>query len=1088
MVERETIMKYKMQGVATRTSLAYWLLSMLYILFSEEILLSFTHDPNLLSTISLYKGWGFVTVTAILLYFTLRGQLSRWDREAAAREKAEKELKASEERFSKSFHSSPAAMLITDRVTGKIVDLNQAWLRLTGFHRKDIIGRTLLETGLVRESVHELLQPMKKGSVPRAEPLESVIFTSSGRALTVLISREELETNGVQYILAALEDITARKQAEAELKHTVSQLNATLESTADGILVVDRSGRISGYNHRFIDLWAVPDETIATREEANVFAHMRSLLAAPEDFRSRMESLRIRPEEESDDVVALRDERIFECSSRPQKLEGGPAGRVWSFRDISAREQAQHELRTLYRAIEQSDDIIFMTDPDGMITYINPAFERIYGYAKSEAIGKSPRILKSGTIRQSQYEAFWQAIRSGKSLKTEYLNKRKDGSFIPVESSVSPIFGAENRLVGFMALQKDVSERKRSEEQLLIRDYAIQSSISAIALAGMNEKIIFANDTCVRLWGYRDSSEMLGKELSSFVSSGERAVKLLEAVREGRSYVGEEVARRVDGTLFDVEVFANVVMSRDGYPLCIMVSFVDITEKKVAERKLRESEEQFRLISENVADLIALLDVTGRRIYNSPSYKSILGDPAQLKGTDSFQEVHPADRERLWKVFQDTVSSGHGQRAEYRLMTRDGKLRYIESQGSVIRDDQGNVRRVLVVSRDITEKKQLEEQLLRAQRMESIGTLAGGVAHDLNNVLSPIMLAVDILGRKLTSPTDKRLLESLERSARRGRDIVKQVLTFARGIEGEHVLVQPKHVIREIESIIHETFPKSIDLAMDISPDLKPLHGNATQVHQVLLNLVVNARDAMPTGGKMGIVADNVTIDEQYARMRVDARPGDYVRIAVKDSGHGIPRDIIDKIFDPFFTTKDVGKGTGLGLSTVMGIVKAHNGFVDVVSEHGQGATFIVHFPAAKIGAGEGVEAAMTSLPQGRGEMILVVDDESSICEITKATLEANGYAVLIANEGTEAVSRFVEHKDQVNLVLIDMMMPYMDGPSTIRALKTLNPWVRVVAMSGLSENEELLRNSSLGVKGFLPKPYTAQKLLKIIADALSNV
>ncbi len=1086
-VQRNTTMKQRMRDVATRTSLAYWFLSMLYILFSEEILLSFTHDPNLLSKISVYKGWGFVTVTAILLYSTLRRQLSRWDREAVAREKAEKELKLSEERFSKSFHSSPAAMLITERATAKIVDVNQACLRLTGFHRKDMIGQTAHEIGLVRDPEHALLHPAQHGAMAETDGRETEIHSCSGNMLTVLVSWEEMETNGVQYSVAALEDITARKSMELELKHTVSQLHATLESTADGILVVDHAGTISGFNHRFIELWRVREEAIRGRDEASVMEHVCSLLAAPDVFRSRMEALRLRPEEECDEIVDLRDGRVLECTSQPQRLEGAPVGRVWSFRDVTARQRAEFEIRTLYRAIEQSEDIIFMTDPEGVITYVNPAFEKVYGFPKSEAVGKTPRILKSGTIPQQQYAAFWQAIKGGKSLKTEYLNKSRNGSFIPVESSVSPVFSTDNRLIGFIAHQKDVSERKRAEEQLLIRDYALQSSTSAIALAGINEKIIFANEACVRLWGYRDAEEVHGKDLQSFISSGERAAKLLEAVREGRPFVGEEVARRKDGSLFDVEVVANMVVSRDGYPLCIMASFVDITEKKAAERKLKESEEQFRLISENVADLIALLDVNGKRIYNSPSYLNILGDPKVLKGTDSFIEVHPADRERIRQLFEETVATGRGQRAEYRLMMSDGRSRYIESQGSVIRDDKGKVSRVLVVSRDITEKKLLEEQLLRSQRMESIGTLAGGVAHDLNNVLSPIMLAIDILGKKLNSPADKQLLESLERSARRGRDIVKQVLTFARGIEGEHSLLQPKHVIREIESIIRETFPKSIELRMEVAPDLRPLYGNATQLHQVLLNLVVNARDAMASGGRLAIIANNVDIDEQYSRMRVDVRPGSYVRITVKDSGHGIPRDVIDKIFDPFFTTKDVGKGTGLGLSTVMGIVKGHQGFVDVSSEIGIGANFAVYFPAAQMTEGEGADSALPSLPQGHGEVVLVVDDESSICEITKATLEANGYGVLIANEGTEAVAQFVQHKDGIDLVLIDMMMPYMDGPSTIRALKTLDPWIRVVAMSGMTENEELLRSSSLGVRGFLAKPYTAQKLLKTIFDALSS-
>ncbi len=510
--------------------------------------------------------------------------------------------------------------------------------------------------------------------------------------------------------------------------------------------------------------------------------------------------------------------------------------------------------------------------------------------------------------------------------------------------------------------------------------------------------------------------------------------------------------------------------------------------RKAAEEALRKNEEQFRLITENVEDLIAVLDLEGRRVYNSPSYAKILGDPVSLLGTDSFGEIHPDDREGVKRVFDETVRSGIGQRSEYRFLKNDGGIRYIESQGSVIRDSAGKITNVLVVSRDITEKKKLEQQFLRAQRMESIGTLAGGIAHDLNNVLAPIMLSMQILRRKYKEEPDFKLLETIEAAAQRGVGMVKQVLTFARGgVEGQHVSLQVNYLINEIEKIIKETFPRSIRIAIHLPKGLWPVLGDATQLHQVLMNLCVNARDAMPNGGTLTLEMENSRIDEQYARMHTEARAGNYVMLSVSDTGSGIPPEIKDKIFEPFFTTKEIGKGTGLGLSTVQGIIRQHGGFIKVYSETGRGTKFQIYLPAQESDKAEGrEEVKRRPLRHGKGELILIVDDEASIQEITKATLESCGYRTLSAGDGTEAVTIYVQHPTEVALVITDMMMPFMDGPATIQAIRKINPTVKIIATSGIGENEKVMKLSGNGVV-FLQKPYTAETLLTTLANMLQG-
>ncbi|MEW6735392.1 MAG: response regulator [Acidobacteriota bacterium] len=424
---------------------------------------------------------------------------------------------------------------------------------------------------------------------------------------------------------------------------------------------------------------------------------------------------------------------------------------------------------------------------------------------------------------------------------------------------------------------------------------------------------------------------------------------------------------------------------------------------------------------------------------------------------------------------------------ELHQMTREGREIIVESYWTLLRDDQQNPKSILTVNIDITEKKRLAAQFLRAQRLESIGTLAGGIAHDLNNVLAPILMAVQLLRRKFHDEQSQRLLNTLETSAERGADLVKQVLSFAKGGEGEPVIVQPKHLIQDIEKILNETLFKSIEIEASVAKDLLPVMGDATQLHQVLMNLCVNARDAMPAGGKLTVSAENTVLDEHYARMNREARPGRFVLIKVTDTGKGIPYEIIDKIFDPFFTTKEVGQGTGLGLSTTLAIVKSHGGFINVYSEVGKGTQFKIYLPAAESSQSKAETVPQSHLPAGAGELILVVDDEASIREITKATLEAYGYEVLTANDGAEAIAIYAENRNRIAAVITDMMMPYMDGPATIRAMQKLDPNVTIIAASGLVVNTHTQEATNPRVKAFLPKPYTAETLLEVLKSVISS-
>ena len=369
--------------------------------------------------------------------------------------------------------------------------------------------------------------------------------------------------------------------------------------------------------------------------------------------------------------------------------------------------------------------------------------------------------------------------------------------------------------------------------------------------------------------------------------------------------------------------------------------------------------------------------------------------------------------------------------------------------------------------------------------MESVGRLAGGIAHDLNNILAPILMAAPLLREEAASPESRSLLDTVEKSAQRGANIVKQLLTFARGTDGQKIPVPPARLFKDMVAMIQETFPKSVSLSTRLSPDWGAMRAAPTRLRQVLLNLCVNARDALSEGGAITLSAENLMIDDCYARMTPEAKTGPHVVLQVADTGTGMPAEILDKIFDPFFTTKAPEHGTGLGLATVLGIVKSHGGFIQVESIVGRGTWVRVYLPASLAGPALSAEMQCPALPKGQGELILVVADEASIRNVTGLILERHGYRVLLAKEGTEAIALFTQRRDEIQLVLADLMMPIMDGVATIRVLRGMSSQLKIIAASGAASKSRLGDLTDLPVQESLQKPYTAELLLTTLHRVL---
>jgi two-component system cell cycle sensor histidine kinase/response regulator CckA len=506
----------------------------------------------------------------------------------------------------------------------------------------------------------------------------------------------------------------------------------------------------------------------------------------------------------------------------------------------------------------------------------------------------------------------------------------------------------------------------------------------------------------------------------------------------------------------------------------------EIAERKGADERLHEQAG----IIDRARDAIIVRDFTSDRItmWNRGAEHLYGWSAAEAIGRPMRELIFAEANDRA-TLLEQLVSTGefHG---EIKHQAKDGREVIVEARVTLIRNEEGAPRLVLGINTDITERKKLETQLIRAQRLESIGTLASGVAHDLNNVLAPILMCSEMLRTDHAGGDSGRLLALIEESARRGAAIVKQVLTFARGVEGERVMINASHLVQEMTDVAQRTFPKAIQITGRYPENLWSIKGDPTQLHQVLLNLSVNARDAMPAGGTITIDAENFVVDEHYASMTPEAKTGPHVQLRVSDTGSGISRAVIDRMFDPFFTTKEIGKGTGLGLSTVLGIVKSHGGFISVQSEIGSGTIFKILLPADQ--SGEIVRPPAVSFEplSGGGELLLIVDDEPGMLQITRMILEKHNYRVLWANDGLEALAIIAQEKDPIEMVLTDIAMPYMDGLALIRAIKKMRPGMTFIASTGQEETHSA-QLQALGVPSFLAKPYDTPTLLTTVRDAL---
>ncbi|HUJ82680.1 MAG TPA: PAS domain S-box protein, partial [Candidatus Acidoferrales bacterium] len=738
---------------------------------------------------------------------------------------------------------------------------------------------------------------------------------------------------------------------------------------------------------------------------------------------------------------------------------------------------------------------IAFVDTKNIVLRINREFTRIFGYDAAESVGRNLDDLVVPEEKKEEGKWLDDEAEHGAITSIETVRRRKDGSRIEVSLLVSPVNVAENQIAVY-CIYRDITRRKRAEEEVRESEerYRRLVELSPDAVwVRRGENIIFINSAGVRLLGATSPEQVIGKAALDFLHPSHREIaarRMAELQLPGNTVPFlEEKFVRLDGSVVDVEVAA--ASFKVGRDTASQVIVHDLTERKRAERELLAAETRFRLLVEQLPAItyMAGFGADGVWSYVSPQIEATLGfTPAEWMADPQlwFQRLHPDDVAKVIGLEEKCRASGQPYSAEYRLQARNGTYRWFTDIATVVRDANG-VESLQGVMTDVTETKLLEAQFRQSQKMEAVGQLAGGIAHDFNNLLMVIRGHTDLL---LNSGVEqpRESIKQIQKAADRAASLTRQLLAFSRMQVLQPEVLDLNQVVGDMASMIERLFGSNIELVFETEPELGRVRADAGQVEQVLLNLAVNARDAMPSGGRLTIRTENARFAPGDARPLPIIGDGDYAALIVKDTGEGMDTETQARIFEPFFTTKEKGRGTGLGLATVYGIVKQSGGFIIVDSAPGRGATFTIYLP--RVAAPETVATtAQPSMTTRHGaETILVVDDETGIRDLAAEYLAGCGYTVLTAAGGIEARDLLAKYDGPVHVLLTDTVMPRMNGHELVQTIVALRPEIKVIYMSGYLEFNASAHLQSGDGALYIQKPFGLDALGKIVRAALESV
>lgn len=679
-------------------------------------------------------------------------------------------------------------------------------------------------------------------------------------------------------------------------------------------------------------------------------------------------------------------------------------------------------------------------------------------------------------------------MESGHAVEFEETSIRSDGKHIYL-SSKFPLRDPDGKVYGLAALCADITEMRQIEDRLRHQELLMREAGDLAHVGGWEFDAATGQGhwtaECARIHEVESVSALSAKEGLTFFRGEhlERIEKAMHhAIEHGTPYDLELEMVTAKGNRKWVRTICHPIEDK-GKVIRMRGALQDITERKRAEELLRRQSGALQA----AANAIVITDHEGIIQWVNPAFSRISGyaeSEAVGRNPRDLMKSGAQDAD-FYRGLWTTITSGRVWQGEIINRRKDGTTYHEEMTITPIRDDQGAITHYVAIKQDITERKSMEAQLLRTQRLESVGRLASGIAHDLNNILTPVLLSPAILREVVQEPTARAIIDSIENNAQRGADIVRQLLTFGRGLETERSALPLRTLIRDMVKIMNETFPRNITVRTELTPDVILIKGDATQLHQLLMNLCVNARDAMPEGGHLTIRLQGAVVEAGLVSIYPWVAPGPHALLTITDTGTGIPQEHLDKIFDPFFTTKPPGEGTGLGLSTALGIVRGHNGFMEVDSRIGQGTTFRIYLPQSATATFSTEQQVLEPLVQGSGQRLLVVDDEASVRNVIGEILKRNGYQVDFARHGREALEIMEKNPDRHQAVITDLMMPVMDGWSLIKALRARPSVCKIITLSGYLPQPDWMDQARALTDGVLIKPCSAEHLLNLLNDVL---
>ncbi|MGD1046381.1 MAG: PAS domain S-box protein [Bacteroidota bacterium] len=1012
-------------------------------------------------------------------------------KEKNARRRAEESLRESEDRYRNIVELSPDPIFVHS--DGKIVFVNSAALKLFGAKAPDeIVGKSALDFVHpdYREFALNRIQKIYSEGLPSTNAEEKFI-RFDGTTIDVEVSSIPCTFSGRKAVQGVIRDITERKRAE----ENVRKLSRAVEQSPASVIITDIKGDIEYVNPKFTQLTGYTLEEVSGKNPRilqsgetlhDQYTHMWKLILAGMEWRGEFHNKKKNGELywESASLSPIFDENSTITHFLAVK------------EDITERKRAEEELRETRDYLENllsfANAPIMVWDSDFKITRFNLAFERLTGYTMYDVLGMHPEILFPVDMREDLSALISRTSDGENLISIEMPIRCKDGSVRTVVWNTANIYATDDKtIIATIAHGQDITNRKLAEEALQESELRFRS-LYENATVGLyrttpDGNILLANPALVKMLGYTSFQKLAERNLEKdgFESSNQRKKFLEKIERDGEINGCDSKWIRQDGTAIFVLESARAVRDSQGKTLYYDGTVEDITERKRAEEDIRKLSSAV----EQSGSSIIVTNLKGDIEYVNSKFVELTGYSAQEaigQNPRILRSGHTSNEE--YKIVWDTITNGQMWRGEFYNKKKNGELYWESATISPVKDSDGNITQFIAVEQDITEQKMMADQMRQMQKLEGLGTLAGGIAHDFNNILGIILAYITSIKRFIPDPKKLDLaIDTITKAVERGKALVKQILTFARKTRTEFGTVNVNDVVLEIMVMISETFPKILTYAQNLDNDISYINADRSQLHQALLNLCVNARDSMPNGGLLAINTSMVTgiiLRNQHS----DAGASSYVCIEVVDTGEGMTPEIRNRIFEPFFTTKEQGKGTGLGLAVVFGVVQAHKGFVDVVSEPGKGTTIRLYLPASRAAEPIGVkdEEALEEIPGGT-ETLLVVEDEETLMMTLRMLLLEKGYNILSAEDGLTAVNIYKEQEEDVALVITDLGLPKMGGMEVCAQIKKLNPKARIIVTTGYLAPEIKSEFLKAGIQQFLYKPYDFKKVLKVVREVLDK-